>query len=50
MLLREDLKWVGLLAPLDAPHHLRKYEHLPYREGAVLALFNFLGVFVFNFL
>ena len=32
----QDLKWVGLLAPLDAPHHLRKHEHLPYREGAAL--------------
>eukprot|EP00434_Breviolum_minutum_P037059 symbB.v1.2.032849.t1/scaffold4002.1/size59637/5 len=32
----KDLKWVGLLAPLDAPHHLRKNEHLPYREGVVL--------------
>eukprot|EP00929_Paragymnodinium_shiwhaense_P121211 TRINITY_DN93375_c0_g1_i1.p1 TRINITY_DN93375_c0_g1~~TRINITY_DN93375_c0_g1_i1.p1 ORF type:complete len:382 (+),score=107.28 TRINITY_DN93375_c0_g1_i1:101-1246(+) len=31
-----DLKWVGLLAPLDAPHHLRKSERLAYREGAVL--------------
>lgn len=31
-----DLKWVGLLAPLDAPHHLRKHEQLPYREGVVL--------------
>ena len=30
----QDLKWVGLLAPLDAPHHLRKHEHLPYREGS----------------
>ncbi|CAE7022917.1 SPOUT1 [Symbiodinium natans] len=32
----KDLKWVGLLAPLDAPHHLRKYENLAYREGVVL--------------
>ena len=32
----QDLKWVGLLAPLDAPHHLRKHEHLPYREGSAL--------------
>lgn len=35
-----DLKWVGLLSPLDAPHHLRKTERLPYREGAVLSLDN----------
>eukprot|EP00930_Biecheleria_cincta_P100544 TRINITY_DN9215_c7_g1_i1.p1 TRINITY_DN9215_c7_g1~~TRINITY_DN9215_c7_g1_i1.p1 ORF type:complete len:359 (+),score=56.12 TRINITY_DN9215_c7_g1_i1:45-1121(+) len=32
----KDLKWVGVLAPLDAPHHLRKSEHLQYREGVVL--------------
>lgn len=31
-----DLKWVGLLSPLDAPHHLRMREKLAYREGAVL--------------
>eukprot|EP00421_Protoceratium_reticulatum_P031820 CAMPEP_0168468354 /NCGR_PEP_ID=MMETSP0228-20121227/57663_1 /TAXON_ID=133427 /ORGANISM="Protoceratium reticulatum, Strain CCCM 535 (=CCMP 1889)" /LENGTH=431 /DNA_ID=CAMNT_0008484109 /DNA_START=22 /DNA_END=1314 /DNA_ORIENTATION=+ len=30
-----DLRWVGILSPLDAPHHLRKYERLAYREGAV---------------
>ncbi|CAE8632251.1 unnamed protein product, partial [Polarella glacialis] len=32
----KDLRHVGLLSPLDAPHHLRKYERLPYRDGAVL--------------
>lgn len=31
-----DLKWVGVLNPLDAPHHLRKKEWLAYREGVVL--------------
>lgn len=35
--MHKDLKFVGLLSPLDAPHHLRKNEHLAYREGAVLA-------------
>lgn len=35
--MHSDLRWVGLLSPLDAPHHLRKYERLAYREGAVLA-------------
>jgi len=35
--MHRDLKWVGLLSPLDAPHHLRRYERLAYREGAVLA-------------
>jgi len=32
----EDLKFVGLLNPLDAPHHLRKDEVSLYREGVVL--------------
>lgn len=31
-----DLKWVGLLSPLDAPHHVRRYERIAYREGAVI--------------
>lgn len=31
-----DLRSVGLLSPLDAPHHLRKWERLQYREGAVM--------------
>jgi len=34
--MHRDLKHVGVLAPLDAPHHLRRNEKLPYREGAVL--------------
>ncbi|CAJ1441056.1 unnamed protein product, partial [Effrenium voratum] len=34
--MHKDLKWVGLLAPLDAPHHMKKYERMPYREGVVL--------------
>lgn len=28
-----SLKFVGLLPPLDAPHHLRKHEWASYREG-----------------
>ncbi|KAL8448571.1 hypothetical protein Emag_003886 [Eimeria magna] len=31
----EDLKFAGLQNPLDAPHHLRRSEWLPYREGVV---------------
>ncbi|XP_068660155.1 uncharacterized protein [Aristolochia californica] len=31
-----DLRFVGLLPPLDAPHHLRKHEWAPYREGVTL--------------
>ncbi|XP_042517186.1 putative methyltransferase C9orf114 [Macadamia integrifolia] len=31
-----SLKFVGLLPPLDAPHHLRKHEWGPYREGLTL--------------
>ena len=30
-----DLRFVGLLAPLDAPHHLRIDEECAYREGVV---------------
>ncbi|THG02180.1 hypothetical protein TEA_004804 [Camellia sinensis var. sinensis] len=30
------LRFVGLLPPLDAPHHLRKHEWAPYREGVTL--------------
>ncbi|CAG0914246.1 unnamed protein product [Notodromas monacha] len=31
-----DLKYAGLLNPLDAPHHMRRDEASPYREGVVL--------------
>ncbi|KAJ4969317.1 hypothetical protein NE237_016018 [Protea cynaroides] len=31
-----SLRFVGLLPPLDAPHHLRKHEWAPYREGLTL--------------
>ncbi|XP_022762034.1 putative methyltransferase C9orf114 homolog isoform X3 [Durio zibethinus] len=30
------LRFVGMLPPLDAPHHLRKHEWAPYREGVTL--------------
>ncbi|XP_057850257.1 uncharacterized protein LOC131060851 isoform X2 [Cryptomeria japonica] len=30
------LRYVGLLPPLDAPHHARKHEWVPYREGVTL--------------
>ncbi|KAD5317849.1 hypothetical protein E3N88_17795 [Mikania micrantha] len=33
-----SLRFVGLLPPLDAPHHLRKHEWAPYREGCVTLL------------
>ncbi|EME28240.1 uncharacterized protein Gasu_42420 [Galdieria sulphuraria] len=32
----ENLKYAGLLNPIDAPHHLRKDEWLPWREGVIL--------------
>lgn len=32
----DSLRLVGLLPPLDAPHHLRKHEWGPYREGVTL--------------
>ncbi|XP_057546189.1 uncharacterized protein LOC130825143 [Amaranthus tricolor] len=31
-----NLRCVGLLPPLDAPHHLRKHEWASYREGVTL--------------
>ncbi|KAK4587186.1 hypothetical protein RGQ29_024060 [Quercus rubra] len=31
-----SLRYVGVLPPLDAPHHLRKHEWAPYREGVTL--------------
>ncbi|CAN6452304.1 unnamed protein product [Victoria cruziana] len=31
-----SLRFVGLLPPLDAPHHVRKHEWLPFREGVTL--------------
>lgn len=39
--LHEDLKSVGLLNPLDAPHHLRSNEKCLYREGVVLPATRF---------
>jgi predicted SPOUT superfamily RNA methylase MTH1 len=34
--MHEDLKFAGLLAPLDTPHHVRADEASPFREGVVL--------------
>ncbi|KAE9611656.1 hypothetical protein Lal_00011477 [Lupinus albus] len=34
--MHNNLRFVGLLPPLDAPHHLRKHEWGPYREGVTL--------------
>ncbi|XP_021830132.1 putative methyltransferase C9orf114 [Prunus avium] len=31
-----SLRFVGMLPPLDAPHHLRKHEWGPFREGVTL--------------
>jgi predicted SPOUT superfamily RNA methylase MTH1 len=31
-----DLQFSGLLAPIDAPHHVRAEERSKYREGVVL--------------
>ncbi|PKI37489.1 hypothetical protein CRG98_042118 [Punica granatum] len=43
-----NLRFVGMLPPLDAPHHLRKHEWAPYREGVTLKEKppNFLGTLV----
>ncbi|CDO99020.1 unnamed protein product [Coffea canephora] len=34
--MHNSLRFVGLLPPLDAPHHLRRHEWAPYREGITL--------------
>lgn len=34
----EDLRCAGLLNPLDCPHHLRRSEESPFREGVVTSL------------
>ena len=34
----KDLKYAGLLNPLDAPHHMRATERLEYREGVTTNL------------
>ncbi|PKA54354.1 hypothetical protein AXF42_Ash000187 [Apostasia shenzhenica] len=34
--MHSSLKNVGLLPPLDAPHHVRKHEWSPFREGVTL--------------
>ncbi len=31
-----DLRFAGLLAPLDSPHHVRSSDTVPYREGVVV--------------
>ena len=31
-----DLKFAGLLNPLDCPHHMRAYEQYPFREGVIV--------------
>lgn len=33
--LHKDLKFSGLLNPLDAPHHLRQYNEFNFREGVI---------------
>ncbi|KAK7280170.1 hypothetical protein RJT34_25232 [Clitoria ternatea] len=34
--MHNSLRFVGLLPPVDAPHHLRKHEWGPYREGVTI--------------
>jgi hypothetical protein len=33
--MHQDLRYAGMLPPLDAPHHLRASEWGPFREGVV---------------
>ncbi|XP_078437181.1 methyltransferase C9orf114 protein isoform X2 [Wolffia australiana] len=46
--MHSSLRFVGLLPPLDAPHHLRKHEWGPFREGLTLKEkpLNFAGTLV----
>lgn len=41
-----DLKFAGVLPPLDAPHHLRSTEWGPYREGVVRSSDPATGSFI----
>jgi hypothetical protein len=41
-----DLKYAGLLNPLDAPHHLRSNEPSKYREGVATKLMCEDGTYV----
>ncbi|KAK2706317.1 putative methyltransferase C9orf114 [Artemia franciscana] len=38
--MHEDLKYIGLVNPLDVPHHLRRNEVSEYREGVVVSVSN----------
>lgn len=44
--LHKDLKYCGLLNPLDAPHHLRQSNEFQYREGVVMDIPSKVGSFV----
>lgn len=44
--LHKDLKYCGLLNPLDAPHHLRQSNEFQYREGVVMDIPSKGGSFV----
>ncbi|GFQ06387.1 putative methyltransferase c9orf114 [Phtheirospermum japonicum] len=41
-----SLRFVGLLPPLDAPHHLRKHEWASYREGITREKVDSVGTLV----
>ncbi|XP_015688148.1 putative methyltransferase C9orf114 isoform X2 [Oryza brachyantha] len=44
--MHKNLKFVGLLPPLDAPHHVRKHEWSEFREGVTLDGDRSMGTFV----
>uniref|UniRef100_A0A0D9W2Y4 Uncharacterized protein n=1 Tax=Leersia perrieri TaxID=77586 RepID=A0A0D9W2Y4_9ORYZ len=44
--MHKNLKLVGLLPPLDAPHHVRKHEWSEFREGVTLDGDRSMGTFV----
>ncbi|TVU20733.1 hypothetical protein EJB05_30328 [Eragrostis curvula] len=44
--MHKNLKFVGLLPPLDAPHHVRKHEWSVFREGVTLEVDKSKGTLV----
>jgi hypothetical protein len=38
--IHKDLKYAGLLNPLDCPHHLRQFEKSKWREGLTIDTTN----------
>lgn len=43
-----DLRYAGLLNPLDAPHHVREQQDVPFREGGLARLLLLLLLMCVN--